>query len=346
MMWHGPHVIRRSTSPQEVMAILDLLPHIQDLELEHLQFLSEAVPAVIPTPPRSLRSFRLTFFCPTVVLQDIYNLLSCFRSISTVSFYETNLLHEPSVGLLHPPDELIKVKALELTFLNTGSASIWIDKVCTHLDFTSLTTLSVQAPLNVPHITDMTPALHRLLRRCTALQTLVCLRDVFHGLQTYQHACPSLHTLRFVKRLVADMPHLDSPWAKIQDIMGSPLAAAVCNVTFEVEFVISINHNEPNPDVSGLEQRFRRTLEALDWTPVVAIVERLRSMTISMEMKLRRSVEEVHDGGRSITCYSIPLSWDGDGRAYRTILESIVKERVPLSSHQRFDAHIVLSNPL
>ncbi|GJE93738.1 hypothetical protein PsYK624_098990 [Phanerochaete sordida] len=343
MMWHVPHVVRRSTSPQQIIDILDLLPRCHSLELQHLQFLSETVPAVIPTPPRSLHSLRLAFFCPTVVLQDIYNLLSCFRSISTLSFHDTNLLHEPSVGLLYPPDEPIEVKALELSLFDHDYANVWIDKVCTHLDLAPLTTLSVQAPFDdVVHNIDMTPALHRLLRRCTALQTLVCLRDVFHGLLTYQYACPTLRQLRFINYL---SPHSMAPWANIQIIMGSPIAAAVCDVTFDIVFDILIDYNEPDPDASGLEQRFRRTLEALNWTPLVAIIDRLRSMTISMTMTLRKKTREVHEATRAVEYYNIQVSWGGHEHPYRTILESIVQERVPLTSHQRFDAHIVLSNP-
>ncbi|GJE86554.1 hypothetical protein PsYK624_026340 [Phanerochaete sordida] len=344
LIWHGRTLLRRVTSTQEIIDILDLLPHIRSLELHHLQFLPDEVPTIVSTPRLSLPSLRLARLGASVVSQDIFNLLSCFRHISTLSFYQTDLLFEPSGTLLHQPPPL-GLETLGLTFSNNDATEFWIDKVCSYLDVTSLTTLSIRAPIDdmVNNVVVASPALHALLLRCTALRSLVCCGSIPRGLLTYQHACPTLRELRIVRHIIVGRTSTGPPWAKIQNLMGTPLAAAIRDVTFEMNLANYVEPDEPNPDASALERRFRQLLEGLDWTPVAAVVRRLRSVVINMEMKLWKLVREADEDNESTHIYNKQLSWEGDRQRYRAVLEGIVKERVPLSSHQRFDVHISLS---
>ncbi|GJE93728.1 hypothetical protein PsYK624_098890 [Phanerochaete sordida] len=134
------------------------------------------------------------------------------------------------------------------------------------------------------------------------------------------------------------MLHADSaPWSLIGAIMGRPIAAAVRAVAFDVTLFHRIAPDAPasDADARGLEQAFRHALDAWDWAPLAAVVGRLQSLAVNVELRLLQS-NTATLGVRHI--YSAwPRTWAGDPKAYRAILLSVVRDRLSMTARQRLD---------
>ncbi|GJE93735.1 hypothetical protein PsYK624_098960 [Phanerochaete sordida] len=332
VMWTA----RRTTTPREIAHIFDALPRLQSLDIGNLDFSQGVSLASDQSTPRFLRRLRLGHISSNVDLQNIYDLLSCFETISTLSFQSSDLKATAS----EPPNVpavRTKVNTLELLLTHPASGGGWIGGVCAHIDVSSLTTLAVQNPSNTRLNTDaLSATLHGLLTRCTALRTLVCHFGVYRGLATYPHPCPTLREVHFVHALQYSSAYVgDAPWLSIRDMLGRPLGATVRDVLFDLELTNITEDEEPEPDVCALEQGFKRVLERMDWAPLAAAVGGLRSVTFDVKLKLLQAVEERDPSRGSTKMYMVSRAWKGQPEVYRVILEGVAGERLAIAARPR-----------
>ncbi|GJE93729.1 hypothetical protein PsYK624_098900 [Phanerochaete sordida] len=183
MEYNVPRFIPRETSPQEIVDIVDAIPNITTLELKHLRFRNRALPylSVEQSPSRCLAELRVVGSpSQPLNLEDFYNFLFRFREISVLSCENLQLYDGPSrspandmplpgllghigarfpglIGhtpasqgppgpdspMLQPPSEPTSIESFKLLQNDLTATRLLLDRVCAHLDVTSLTTLLV-----------------------------------------------------------------------------------------------------------------------------------------------------------------------------------------------------------
>ncbi|GJE96312.1 hypothetical protein PsYK624_125060 [Phanerochaete sordida] len=355
MAWFEPESSRRqrfarTISPLEIAEILDLTPRAHSLVLGGMEFIP-GTSGLAPKPAaRALHTLRLVAPSSDLDLQQILDLLSHFTSLSTLSLRNI----EPMLDLptsLTPPVHLVEVEHLELSFRLAETGAVWLDRVCSHIDASTITSLTVHDVVSLHDDDAMAPAFHRLLARCTALRSITVQDFVYRGLLSYPSTHPTLRELRFLGSCSYDTTGVRSSLRdSIGESMNSTLGSTVQELFCELKVINDILQDESELDTAALARSFRRMLEVLDWPVLNAVVAQLRALTINMKLELRKTVTVQTQGtslrraeGFSISIRSEQYEWPGDSDVYRSILDSVVRNRLTLSADQRLDLRVSFS---
>ncbi|GJE96315.1 hypothetical protein PsYK624_125090 [Phanerochaete sordida] len=324
--------VQRSTSPYEISTIIDLIPHIEDLEIRNLQF----VPLIVTPPPRQaerrLRALRIV--APPQPARDRYmpQFLSCFSSITSLSLDD---LSSPVTDDMPAPAARPDVAYLRLTFRRTECCSDWLNLVCANLS-TSFTSGLVLGgfPTHSHEDDPVSHAVDRLIRRCPNLGSLTCLSPLPPSLVSYPSPCTTLRELRLSYEMLYGV-HGNATrlpdWSSLATAMRSPLVSAVTNLTLEIAVSVIRGAGDLEPDEILLQRNARRVWTLLNWAAFGEFVGRLQSLTMDVRCQMFKEVRRSMDLGLQQELQP----WRGDQGMYRETLEQVIRRQVSLTPDQK-----------
>ena len=323
-----------STSPHQLVTILDLVPSVSRLEILNLSFGPQASSISSHTALRRLEELALVLplHRRDIDYPCIKSFLSYFQAISTLVFgfqFRAGQAAEISLNLLLPPAPPIQVNKLELQHISYHDGSVWLSLLLECIDMATLTSFSLEDNHSLGG-GFLTPTMHNFLRCCTNLRSLTCYRGAFRTLVSYPTPCLTLHQLHFLGNCIFDayVGVHRSDWDAISEIMTCPLASAVQDATLDFMFIKRIT-GLPNDSIDLFEQQLRAILESLDWTALSDSCRRLQSFT----MELRLYVEKPRDS----------QIWEGDREMCRAMAENVVQDRLSVPAQLNFKLRISYS---
>ena len=261
----------KATSPGEIMDILEALPGVKVLVISHLSFTPEAAWDTREAT-RSLDKLKMHSgdACSHLAL----NIIRYFTNIRELNM---NSMWGNHAAILPPPssEHRPQINHLILSTMQSERDAATINNLCTHVDFSTLTALTMPITSGSPH-PQYNRAFHTLLSHAPNLSSFAGEHSCYPTLISHPTQCRKLTTLEL---RICGSSDGEQVYKDMQTFPNTLDCSVMSNIEeFTLQFIFSsprVNW-EPMGDYAS-ESLFRDILLSLDWPQINRIFARLKS---------------------------------------------------------------------
>ncbi|GJE96329.1 hypothetical protein PsYK624_125230 [Phanerochaete sordida] len=284
-----PDVASTTTTPHELAALLDLLPHLDSLEIFGLQF-ADAAPRVTPQTQRgpmkhvkliSSRSFRASH--TPGHLQHIVDLLCQFSHISELS------VGSDSVSPLCPPSTSRRIRTDTLDVVcqsfTMQRGPTMLHALTQNTDLSAVHTLKLSEPGSVAPGQPPCAIFAAALRGCKHLQSLTCTGNASYRALAHPAPCPPLRKLRVQLGTSSRPTPLRDLWADVARLARCALASTVSALGVRIDY----SHHARMAGIVEVDEDVRADVRSVAWAPVqdaLAALPALRVLEVAVDVRL------------------------------------------------------------
>ncbi|GJE96323.1 hypothetical protein PsYK624_125170 [Phanerochaete sordida] len=347
MVWYGPNNsnISTVTTPQQLAHIVGLLPCLETLDVQPMQFRPSSFSGPLPAGPR-LRVLHLTSPPSGIDLESMLIFVSHFSSISKLSL--SPVISEQRYPVLGPPAQALHIRVNELDLVVLSAARVWFEFLSSHLDLSYLTSLSHSPPAFrgpwAQNLDDSIPALHNFIRKCTNLRLLTC-RNGFPapGILSYPSTCTTLNEIDYHVGHIQSGFRMPTLWSYIADLLKCRLASTVTAAVIQVTCTRTVYSSHEYLDFAAHQTDFVESFGSIDWPVLNDAIRRLQSLRMEVGLlvaKGQREWERIETPQENDI--PDPDMWRETAEACRAGTEAFIRNELSIASHQRLELDVSL----
>ena len=298
----------KTTTPGELMDILETLPGVQALEIKFLHFEPDATWDTREAV-RGLDKLKLNsgVVCSHLAL----NIIRYFTEIRELSVIQGNRANSNyTVTPLPLPLRLSpRINHLVLSIRQLEKDALAINNLCTHVDLSTLITLYMPSAGSSPH-SQYNRAFHALLSRAPNLASFAGSVAAHLDLISYPTRLPKLRTLVLQARSPNLIGQVGGGLETISNVLACSMMSNVEHLALQYVFFEPFDW-EPEQGIS-VESLFKDALLSFDWPRIDQAFARFKSAKLLFYL----DIDDVKHVGDSV----LPQ--------YRAIAEEVVLSKV------------------